>query len=142
MAFVYLKDQGLDIIKYLRREVLLFFYFLPDITFIFSCNLSEFNLLICKLMLQWANLCKAYLLEAKWYYSGYTPTLEEYIENAWVSISAPLTLVHSYFLVTNNSITKEDLAYLEEYPNIIRCSSMVLRLADDLGTSSVHFPQP
>ncbi|KAK1556179.1 hypothetical protein Q3G72_000128 [Acer saccharum] len=104
MAFVYLKDQGLDIIKYLRRE--------------------------------WANLCKAYLLEAKWYYSGYTPTLAEYIENAWVSISAPLTLVHSYFLVTNNSITKEDLAYLEEYPNIIRCSSMVLRLADDLGTSS------
>ncbi|TXG67807.1 hypothetical protein EZV62_009082 [Acer yangbiense] len=104
MAFVYLKDQGLDIIKYLRRE--------------------------------WANLCKAYLLEAKWYYSGYTPTLEEYNENAWVSISAPVILVHAYFLVTNNSITKEDLAYLEEYPNIIRCSSMILRLADDLGTSS------
>ncbi|KAI9197715.1 hypothetical protein LWI28_002989 [Acer negundo] len=68
--------------------------------------------------------------------SGYTPTFEEYIENAWVSISAPVILVHAYFLVTNNSITKEDLAYLEEYPNIIRCSSMVLRLADDLGTSS------
>ncbi|KAK2642805.1 hypothetical protein Ddye_024568 [Dipteronia dyeriana] len=104
MAFVYLKDQGFDIIKYLQRE--------------------------------WANICKAYLLEANWYYSGYTPTLDEYIENAWVSISAPVILVHAYFLVTNNSITKKDLEYLEEYPNIIRCSSMILRLADDLGTSS------
>ncbi|TXG47887.1 hypothetical protein EZV62_027181 [Acer yangbiense] len=85
----------------------------------------------------WANLCKAYLLEAKWYYSGYIPTLEEYIENAWVSISAPVMLVHAYFSITNNSITKEDLEYLEEYPNIIRCSSMVFRLADDLGTSSM-----
>ncbi|KAE8677054.1 (-)-alpha-terpineol synthase [Hibiscus syriacus] len=35
----------------------------------------------------WTNLCKAYLLEAKWYYIGYKPTLQEYIDNAWLSIS-------------------------------------------------------
>ncbi|KAK4858115.1 hypothetical protein QYF36_011262 [Acer negundo] len=104
MVFVCLKDQELDIIKYLRRE--------------------------------WANLCKAYLLEAKWYYNGYTPTLEEYIDNAWVSIAAPILLVHAYFLITNHTITKEGLEYLEEYPGIIRSSSVILRLADDLGTSS------
>ena len=83
----------------------------------------------------WAELCKSYLLEAKWYHSGYIPTLAEYIENAWVSIGAPVILVHAYFFTTN-PITKEALECFEEYSNIIRWSSMILRLADDLGTSS------
>ncbi|KAK7853612.1 myrcene synthase [Quercus suber] len=40
----------------------------------------------------WADLCRSYLLEAKWYNSGYKPSLQEYIENAWISISAPTIL--------------------------------------------------
>jgi len=36
-------------------------------------------------------------MEAKWYYNGYTPSLQEYIENAWISSSAPTILVHAYF---------------------------------------------
>ncbi|EXB31237.1 Myrcene synthase [Morus notabilis] len=103
IAFTVLKEQGLSIVKYLKKV--------------------------------WADICKSYLQEAKWYYSGYTPTLQEYIENAWISISAPVILVHAYFFVTN-PITKEGLACLEEYPSIIRQSSILLRLADDLGTSS------
>ena len=87
-------------------------------------------------MLQWADLCKSYLLEAKWYYSGYTPSLQEYNNNAWISISGPVVLVHSYFLVTN-PITKEALQCLEEYQNIIHSSSTVFRFANDLGTSWV-----
>ncbi|KAG2689096.1 hypothetical protein I3760_09G124200 [Carya illinoinensis] len=67
----------------------------------------------------WADLCRAYLMEAKWYYSGYTPSLQEYIEIEWLSIRSPLLLVHSYFSVTN-PITKETLDLLEDYPNIIR----------------------
>ncbi|OMO55881.1 hypothetical protein CCACVL1_26937 [Corchorus capsularis] len=82
----------------------------------------------------WANLCKSYLLEAKWYYSGYTPTLQEYLDNAWISISAPLILTHAY--LATNSTRKECLECFDEYSNIIYCSSMILRLADDLGTSS------
>ncbi|XVF14986.1 hypothetical protein REPUB_Repub09cG0109400 [Reevesia pubescens] len=83
----------------------------------------------------WANLCKAYLLEAKWYYTGYMPTLQEYIDNAWISISGSVMLGHAY-LVTD-SITKEGLQSFEEYyPNIICWSSIIVRLADDLGTSS------
>ena len=75
--------------------------------------------------------------EAKWYYNGYTPTLKEYIDNAWISISAPVILVHAYFFVVN-PIKEEALFFLEEYPSIIRQSSILLRLADDLGTSSVR----
>ncbi|RVW76566.1 (-)-alpha-terpineol synthase [Vitis vinifera] len=70
----------------------------------------------------------------KWYYNGYTPTLQEYISNAWISISGPLTLIHGYFLVAN-SITKEASQSLRRYHSIIRWSSMILRLSDDLGTS-------
>ncbi|XVF61830.1 hypothetical protein PTKIN_Ptkin08bG0162400 [Pterospermum kingtungense] len=68
----------------------------------------------------WEELCKAYLVEAKWYYSGYIPTFKEYINNAWISIAAP----------------EISLKRLEEHSNIIYCTSMILRLADDLGTSS------
>ncbi|XP_031270973.1 terpene synthase 10-like [Pistacia vera] len=83
----------------------------------------------------WADICKCYLLEAKWYHSEYIPFLAEYIDNAWISISAPVILVHAYFFVTN-PITNEALESLEEYSNIIRWSAIILRLADDLGTSS------
>nr|ADR74206.1 (E)-beta-ocimene/myrcene synthase [Vitis vinifera] len=82
----------------------------------------------------WSDLCKSFLLEAKWYYSGYKPTLQEYISNAWISMSGPVVLVHAYFFVTN-PITKEALQSLERYHNIIRWSSMISRLSDDLGTS-------
>ncbi|NP_001310631.1 terpene synthase 10 [Ricinus communis] len=83
----------------------------------------------------WADLCKSYLVEAKWYYIGYTPTLQEYMDNAWISISAPVILVHAYFL-EGSPITNEALKSLKEYPDIIQWSSMILRFADDLGTSS------
>ncbi|KAG2709344.1 hypothetical protein I3843_05G213100 [Carya illinoinensis] len=83
----------------------------------------------------WLDVCKSYMLEARWYYSGYTPSFQEYIENAWVSIAAPVMLVHVYFSVTN-PITKEALGCWEEYSNIVRWSSIILRLADDLGTST------
>ncbi|KAH7516289.1 hypothetical protein FEM48_Zijuj10G0119500 [Ziziphus jujuba var. spinosa] len=90
---------------------------------------------LAKLDFNWTDLCNSYLREAKWYYSGYTPSFEEYMENAWISISAPVVLVHTYFSVSN-PITQEALQCLEDYPNILRWPSMIFRLADDLGTSS------
>ncbi|KAJ9554884.1 hypothetical protein OSB04_009498 [Centaurea solstitialis] len=83
----------------------------------------------------WADLCKAYMVEAQWYQTGYTPTLEEYLKNACVSISTPLTLVHCSFLTSVTS-TQEILQCMERTDNIVRYSSLILRLADDLGTSS------
>nr|QWD59176.1 terpene synthase 7 [Aconitum carmichaelii] len=83
----------------------------------------------------WVDLCKAYFVEAKWYYAGYIPTLDEYLENAVMSIAAPLMLMNCYFLTTEN-ITKEALDFIESMPNLIYDSAMLLRLADDLGTST------
>uniref|UniRef100_A0AAU7LL50 Ocimene synthase n=1 Tax=Zanthoxylum ailanthoides TaxID=159071 RepID=A0AAU7LL50_9ROSI len=83
----------------------------------------------------WADMCKSFLLEAKWYRSGYIPTLEEYMDNAWVSVSGPVILLHACTLISNPT-TKEALDFLQEYPNIIRWPSMIFRLANDLATSS------
>ncbi|XP_017972632.1 PREDICTED: (-)-alpha-terpineol synthase-like [Theobroma cacao] len=82
----------------------------------------------------WADLCKSYLLEAKWYYSGYKPTLQEYIDNAWISISGPVVLSHAFVLT--NLKTKECLESFEEYSNIIYYFCLICRLVNDLETSS------
>ncbi|CAL5435373.1 unnamed protein product [Camellia sinensis] len=88
------------------------------------------------LHLKKVDLCKSYLLEAKWYYNGYTPTFEEYMKNAWISVSGPVMLVHAYCF-DSKSVTKEaSECLLDSYPNIIRWSSIIIRLSDDLGTSS------
>ncbi|PHT31947.1 (-)-camphene/tricyclene synthase, chloroplastic [Capsicum baccatum] len=76
---------------------------------------------------EWSDLCKSYLREARWYYSGYKPSLEEYMDNAWVSIAVPMVLVHALFLVTN-PITKEALESISNYPDIIRRSATIFRL--------------
>ncbi|KAK1321034.1 hypothetical protein QJS10_CPA03g00943 [Acorus calamus] len=81
----------------------------------------------------WADLCNSFLLEAKWYHSGYTPTLEEYLNNAWISISNPVILIHTYFYVIEEISTDEALDGLVNYNGIIRWSSIIIRLTNDLA---------
>ncbi|KAF3621117.1 (-)-camphene/tricyclene synthase, chloroplastic [Capsicum annuum] len=85
--------------------------------------------------MKWIDLCKAYLQEARWYHSGYKPSLKEYMDNGWVSIAVPVMLVHAFVFVTN-PITKEALEWLSKYPDILRWASTIIRFTDDLGTSS------
>ncbi|RWR93579.1 alpha-thujene synthase [Cinnamomum micranthum f. kanehirae] len=91
------------------------------------------NVLPC-LKKTWADLCKSYLVEAKWYSNGYKPTLEEYLENAWISISGTVLLVHIYFSY-GQKFPIEALNY-SIAKSILKWSSMILRLCDDLGTST------
>ncbi|XP_027343010.1 terpene synthase 10-like [Abrus precatorius] len=81
----------------------------------------------------WTDLCKSYFIEAKWYHRRSTPSFQEYIENALVSISAPVVLVHAYFSIPH-SFNKEHVVYLEEYSEIIRSSAVIARLANDLAS--------
>ncbi|KAL3504222.1 hypothetical protein ACH5RR_034063 [Cinchona calisaya] len=82
----------------------------------------------------WADLCRAYLKEANWYFSGYVPTMEEYLDNASRSIGIYPVLVHAYICV-HNPIKEADLEYLETRPNIAQNTVLIVRFADDLGTS-------
>ncbi|XP_020694161.2 terpene synthase 10-like [Dendrobium catenatum] len=84
----------------------------------------------------WVDFFKSQLLEAKWYHNGYTPTLDEYLENAWVSISGNIGLTAAYCL--SDDLTIESLNSLEFYPHFIRYSCTIVRLYDDLQTSTAE----
>lgn len=152
IAYDVLKDQGLNIISNIRKSVLSLFLILLFSGSWYGCfiNVTHWNLLTLDqhnasisdssfynlYIHQWAELCRVYLIEARWYNSGYFPSLSEYLNAAWISISGPVLLLHAYFC-TINPLTKKDLGSLEQYPGIIHWPSLVLRLANDLGTSSV-----
>nr|Q2XSC5.1 RecName: Full=R-linalool synthase; Short=LaLINS [Lavandula angustifolia]ABB73045.1 linalool synthase [Lavandula angustifolia] len=90
---------------------------------------------IVYLQRSWVDLLKGYLKEAKWYNSGYTPSLEEYFDNAFMTIGAPPVLSQAYFTL-GSSMEKPIIESMYEYDNILRVSGMLVRLPDDLGTSS------
>ncbi|CAH8368853.1 unnamed protein product [Eruca vesicaria subsp. sativa] len=83
----------------------------------------------------WADLCKTYLVEAKWYKNGYKPSVKEYMQNAWISISAPVTLNHLYCIFSEHISTQVMETLSQNRQDLVRCSATVLRLANDLGTS-------
>ncbi|OVA16105.1 Terpene synthase [Macleaya cordata] len=85
----------------------------------------------------WAALCKSYLVEAKWYYSGYKPTLEEFLNNGWISITGSVLPTHTYVLLGYETIDDEALECLKNYSSdLVRWSFMILRLLNDLATST------
>ncbi|KAL1349796.1 myrcene synthase, chloroplastic isoform X2 [Arachis hypogaea] len=81
----------------------------------------------------WTDICKSYLIEAKWFHSAYKPGFEKYVENGWISIGMPVILVHTYFLVPH-SFKREELPCIQEYCDMIRFPSTISRLVNDLGT--------
>ncbi|XP_076946540.1 (E)-beta-ocimene synthase, chloroplastic-like [Bidens hawaiensis] len=80
----------------------------------------------------WGELCESFLLEAKWTEANYMPTLEEYLDNAWVSASGVVILTHGYL-----SLNQEDtIESLEKCQELFKWSSMLLRLYNDTVISS------
>nr|QIZ63908.1 TPS [Primula forbesii] len=96
---------------------------------------EEGLLVISYLKKTWVDLCKMFMLEAKWFHSGYKPTFDEYMNIAWISGAAPLMLVHDYILVTK-PLKKENLEFLEEKHKTIKWAAIIFRLTNDLATSS------
>ncbi|XP_047964228.1 sabinene synthase 1, chloroplastic-like isoform X1 [Salvia hispanica] len=82
----------------------------------------------------WIDLVGTYLKEAKWYYNGYTPSLEEYLNNAKISIGSPNLISQLYFTFANGD-DKTAIDSLYQYHNILYLAGRISRLADDLGTS-------
>lgn len=67
-----------------------------------------------------------------------SPTFEDYLQNAWISVSGVVILVHAYFLAGHN-ITNKSMKYLENsnYHDLLLCPSMIFRLYNDLSSSKV-----
>ncbi|KAI4374086.1 hypothetical protein MLD38_012124 [Melastoma candidum] len=92
------------------------------------------NSVVTHLKKAWADFCNAMFVEAKWYSASHVPSLDEYLENAWVSSSGPLILSHAYFLVGDvDPVAVPGL--LQKNKDLIYNSSMIIRLCNDLATS-------
>ncbi|PWA83847.1 (-)-beta-pinene synthase, chloroplastic [Artemisia annua] len=83
----------------------------------------------------WQDLCNSYIIEAKWFNDGYTPTFNEFIENAYMSIGIAPIIRHAY-LLTLTSVTEEALQHIERAESMIRNACLIVRLTNDMGTSS------
>ncbi|KAG0455554.1 hypothetical protein HPP92_024846 [Vanilla planifolia] len=81
----------------------------------------------------WVDLCKSFMVEARWYYTGYTPTFDEYLENGWISSSGIIGLTVSYCL--SQDITANSFQDLEFYRETVRPSCTLFRFYNDLVTS-------
>nr|QIN90834.1 terpenoid synthase [Oncidium hybrid cultivar] len=127
-------DVGEQLPNYMKICLTALFNTMNDIATSFSMEKGLDILPFLKQM--WANLSKAYLVEAKWYHSGHIPTLNEYLDNAWVSIAGICVLTTTYCL--SDDLTIEALKSFEFYPPIFRHSCMLFRLYDDLGTSTAE----
>ncbi|KAG6514955.1 hypothetical protein ZIOFF_025331 [Zingiber officinale] len=81
---------------------------------------------------EWRDQCKAFFEEAKWFHHGQTPKLNDYLENAWVSIGGPNILFNAYCV--GKDLTGETLKFFPNYHEITRSSNILFRLYDDMGT--------
>lgn len=87
--------------------------------------------------MQWESLCKAFLVEAKWFGSGKLPSAEEYLKNGIVSSGVHIVLVHIFFLL-GKGLTKENVHTMDTTLSIISAPATILRLWDDLGNAEVN----
>ena len=76
-------------------------------------------------------------MEAKWFNEGYTPSLQEYLSNAWVSSSGTVISVHAFFSIMTELETEEISNFLEKNQDLVQNISLIIRLCNDLGTSVV-----
>ncbi|KAL1345766.1 hypothetical protein HN51_019463 [Arachis hypogaea] len=83
----------------------------------------------------WCDLCKSFLQEAKWSNNKVVPRLKEYLENGLVSCSGGICLIHSFFLL-NQETSEQALHSLINYHELLRSSSTIFRISNDLATSA------
>ncbi|XP_073156248.1 beta-caryophyllene synthase-like isoform X3 [Henckelia pumila] len=77
-------------------------------------------------------LVKAYMQEAKWLYSNHVHTMEEYMKVALES--AAYNLLNTCSLVgMGNIVSKEDFEWITSEPLVLRASSTIARLLDDMA---------
>ncbi|CAN6922843.1 unnamed protein product [Brassica oleracea] len=84
----------------------------------------------------WTDLFKAFLTEAKWYKTGHKPSFNEYMQNGLISSSVPTILLH-LFSILCDQISDQNLTDVSiNHHSIVRSSATILRLANDLATST------
>ncbi|CAI0550442.1 unnamed protein product [Linum tenue] len=88
----------------------------------------------------WAGMLKAFLKEAKWSSKECNPpTFSEYMENAWISVSGAVILVHTYCHLDdelsddNINYSKEALCHLMNSNKMLRWPSIIFRDQEEIA---------
>nr|AIO10965.1 TPS02 [Liquidambar formosana]AMD82310.1 trans-beta-guaiene synthase [Liquidambar formosana] len=77
------------------------------------------------------NLVQVYFVEAKWFNEGYIPPMEEYMPVALLSCGYPM-LITASFVGMGEVVTKEAFDWVFNNPKIVKASSIINRLMDDI----------
>ncbi|KAL2931193.1 (3S 6E)-nerolidol synthase 1 [Bienertia sinuspersici] len=88
----------------------------------------------------WAELCNAFLVEARWFDSKHLPTTEEYLKNGIVS-SGVYVVFASLFCLLDESKDSKCANLGNSHPDIVTFVGTLLRLWDDLGSAKVCTPR-
>ncbi|KAF7098417.1 hypothetical protein CFC21_100161 [Triticum aestivum] len=137
-----MKEQGrYDVLPLYKKAVrqeeidpLIFFFFRLGYTF--EDRWINMHVDAC---MQWHELCKAFLIEAKWQHEGQMPCLEEYLENGWVTSTGPLLLLHAFTMLQQQEQIDSWLRNHDDgddmvYPKLVELCSMIFRLCNDCAT--------
>ncbi|XP_076921352.1 (E)-beta-farnesene synthase-like [Bidens hawaiensis] len=73
------------------------------------------------------------LNEAKWANERYIPTVEEYMCVSMVTVGYPMLIMNCY-VHEDDLVTEETFKWLSKYPPIVKASSYIARLMDDVST--------
>ncbi|KAJ7948512.1 Sesquiterpene synthase [Quillaja saponaria] len=76
-------------------------------------------------------LVRGYLQEAEWFNANYIPTMEEHTKVSLVTCTYPM-LVADSFVGLDDIITRDTFEWLLSDPKILRASSVITRLMDDI----------
>ncbi|GLT97888.1 hypothetical protein SLE2022_154320 [Rubroshorea leprosula] len=80
---------------------------------------------------------KAYLNEAKWRQEVYVPPIEEYMQVALISSAYPMLITNSY-VAMGEVATKEAFDWISNDPKILKASTIICRLMDDISSRGVE----
>ncbi|CAI0407016.1 unnamed protein product [Linum tenue] len=83
----------------------------------------------------WAKLFKAFLVEAKWFKGGKSPSAEAYLKNGIVSSGVQVVLVHLFFLLGQGLTQRNEDLVNGDDPPVISSVAKILRLWDDLSST-------
>ncbi|XP_042515298.1 (-)-germacrene D synthase-like [Macadamia integrifolia] len=76
---------------------------------------------------------RAYFMEAKWFNEGYTPTFEEYMQTASISIPCLSLIVTSLVGMRGDVVTKETFDWaMNESNKLVKGINLIGRLLDDM----------
>ncbi|XP_050227766.1 probable terpene synthase 6 [Mercurialis annua] len=82
-------------------------------------------------------LTRAYLQEAKWFYGGNVPTLEEYIRNGMIT-SCYYPLTAASLLGMGDLVGFKEYEWLHKQPKIIEAAMLICRLMDDIQSHELE----